>query len=60
MRRKLAAGNWKMHGIGESLTEVAALAEAYPDPDCDVLICPPATLVAHMAEAADATARSKS
>lgn len=56
MRRKLAAGNWKMNGLKASLTEIAALAEACPAPKCDVLICPPATLLAAMAEACKGTA----
>ncbi|MBW7057009.1 triose-phosphate isomerase [Paracoccus bogoriensis] len=43
--RKLAAGNWKMNGTLASLAEVEALAEAHPAPSCDVLICPPATLI---------------
>ena len=46
--RKLAAGNWKMNGLGESLSEVDALAAAFPAPGCDILICPPATLLAQM------------
>jgi len=49
MRRKLAAGNWKMNGMGESLAEVSALIAAHPDPSVDLLICPPATLLARMA-----------
>jgi triosephosphate isomerase (TIM) len=49
MRRKLAAGNWKMNGTGASLAEIEALAKAHPAPRCDVLICPPATLIAQMA-----------
>lgn len=49
MRRKLAAGNWKMNGTLGSMLEIDALAEKHPDPKCDVLICPPATLVAAMA-----------
>ncbi len=49
MRRKLAAGNWKMNGTPASLDEVAALAAAHPAPTCEVLICPPATLIAAMA-----------
>lgn len=56
MRRKLAAGNWKMNGLRASLTEIAALAKACPSPDCDVLICPPATLLVGMAEACAGTA----
>ncbi len=49
MRRKLAAGNWKMNGTGDSLAEIRALAAAHAAPTCEVLICPPATLVARMA-----------
>ncbi|MBI6628904.1 triose-phosphate isomerase [Pontibaca salina] len=45
MRRKLAAGNWKMNGTGQALSELADLARAHPDPACDILICPPATLL---------------
>ena len=52
MRRKLAAGNWKMNGVKASLTEVSALIAAHPNPKSEVLLCPPATLVAAMAEVA--------
>ena len=55
MRRKLAAGNWKMHGLGASLDQIAALARALPAPTCDLLICPPATLIHRAAEAAKGT-----
>jgi triosephosphate isomerase (TIM) len=48
MRRKLAAGNWKMNGTSANLAEVAALIAVHPAPDCDVLLCPPATLIAQM------------
>ncbi|MGB3316805.1 MAG: triose-phosphate isomerase [Albidovulum sp.] len=51
MRRKLAAGNWKMNGTGKSLSEIEALAAAHPAPGCELLICPPATLLARMAAA---------
>lgn len=50
MRRKLAAGNWKMNGTRVSLSEIDALKAAHPTPACDVLICPPATLIAWMNE----------
>ncbi len=50
--RKLAAGNWKMNGKGDSLAEIRALAEAHPAPACDVLICPPATLLSRLSDAA--------
>ena len=51
MPRKLAAGNWKMNGTSADLAEVSALAAACPDPSCDILICPPATLLSRMADA---------
>jgi triosephosphate isomerase len=44
--RKLAAGNWKMNGTPAALAELDALTEAHPDPACEMLICPPATLIA--------------
>lgn len=51
MRRKLIAGNWKMNGLGPALAEIAALRAALPDPPCDVLVCPPATLLHRVAVA---------
>ncbi|MFN3724026.1 MAG: triose-phosphate isomerase [Paracoccaceae bacterium] len=54
--RKLAAGNWKMNGTGASLSEVGALLKAHPAPSCDMLLCPPATLLARMADVAKGTA----
>ena len=48
-RRKLIAGNWKMNGLradGLALAGgIAARAKAEA-PSCDLLVCPPATLVA--------------
>ena len=49
--RKLAAGNWKMNGLRADLDEARALANAFAEPGCGVLLCPPATLIAAMAEA---------
>ena len=49
MRRKLAAGNWKMNGLTPALAEVEVLAFTNPAPSVDVLICPPATLLSRMA-----------
>lgn len=46
--RKLAAGNWKMNGLSAQLAEVSALIAAHPAPACEVLLCPPATLLAPM------------
>jgi triosephosphate isomerase len=51
MRRKLAAGNWKMNGTAADLAEVAALIAACPDPSVDMLLCPPATLLSRIAAA---------
>ncbi|RKF15224.1 triose-phosphate isomerase [Roseovarius spongiae] len=45
MRRRLAAGNWKMHGARADLAEIDALMAAHPHPTVDLLICPPATLL---------------
>ena len=56
MARKLAAGNWKMNGAAASLAEIEALAKAHPDPTCDVLICPPATLLSRLSDRASGTA----
>ena len=47
--RKLAAGNWKMNGLEADLAEVDALVAAHPAPHCEVLVCPPATLVSRLA-----------
>jgi triosephosphate isomerase (TIM) len=49
--RPLVAGNWKMNGLAASLGELAALKDALVKrpPACDVLICPPATLIAQAA-----------
>jgi triosephosphate isomerase len=52
--RPLAAGNWKMNGTRASLAEIAAIAAAAGTEagGAEVLICPPATLIAAAAEAA--------
>jgi len=49
MPRKLAAGNWKMNGTADDLTQVAQLARDHAGASVDVLICPPATLITAMA-----------
>ena len=54
--RKLAAGNWKMNGLGSSLGEIEALAASFPSPGCDVLICPPATLLSRLSDTANGSA----
>jgi triosephosphate isomerase len=47
--KKLAAGNWKMNGTTAALDEMRALLAAHPAPACEMLLCPPATLVAQAA-----------
>ncbi len=54
--KKLAAGNWKMNGTMAALAEVEALIAAHPSPNCDMLLCPPATLIAAMADRAKGSA----
>ncbi|WP_071795631.1 triose-phosphate isomerase [Natronohydrobacter thiooxidans] len=53
---KLAAGNWKMNGLRADMAEARALATALTAPSCGVLLCPPATLVAAMADALSGSA----
>ena len=53
--RKLAAGNWKMNGTNASLSEVAALLKAHPNPACEMLLCPPAPLLTRMQDLATGT-----
>jgi triosephosphate isomerase len=50
MRRKLAAGNWKMNGTAKMLGEARAMAEAGAELRTELLVCPPATLLSRMAE----------
>lgn len=49
MRRKLAAGNWKMNGTNDMLGELDALPRE-TGKGCDVLICPPAALISRAAD----------
>jgi len=48
MRRKLAAGNWKMNGGSAELAEIRALIGQPGPSHTDILICPPATLIDRM------------
>jgi triosephosphate isomerase len=50
--RQLIAGNWKMNGLSADLAELEALRQGLGGPQpCDVLICPPASLIARAASA---------
>lgn len=55
-RRPLVAGNWKMNGLKASLGELAAMiAGAQKLGSVDLMVCPPATLIAQCAAAAAAS-----
>ncbi len=50
--RPLVAGNWKMHGLSGSLAEIDAMRQAADDGEAglaELLVCPPATLLAQAA-----------
>jgi triosephosphate isomerase len=55
-RRKLAAGNWKMNGLAAAAGELDALTAASAESSAEVLICPPATLIAGFAARAKGSA----
>jgi triosephosphate isomerase len=50
--KPLIAGNWKMNGLRDGATALlgALLARAAKGAKCDVLVCPPATLLGHASE----------
>ena len=56
MRRKLAAGNWKMNGTSADLAQIEALIAAHSAPSVDMLICTPATLISRAAQIAAGSA----
>ena len=54
LRKKLIAGNWKMNGLradGIGLARAIAEHARIRNPVCDLLVCPPATLVVPVGEA---------
>jgi triosephosphate isomerase (TIM) len=51
-RRPLVAGNWKMNGLTASAAELARIVQGVRDLTAvDVMVCPPATLLARFAAA---------
>ncbi|WP_025898983.1 triose-phosphate isomerase [Sneathiella glossodoripedis] len=60
--RPLIAGNWKMNGLrSESITQIEQLVKKSADAGtvgCDILICPPFTLVKELADLAQGSAVS--
>ena len=54
--RPLVAGNWKMNGLAASIGQLnAVIAGARDVPSVDLMVCPPATLIASFAAAARGT-----
>ncbi len=52
-RRPLLAGNWKMHGLQSAAGELKTIIAAADGlPKLDLMVCPPATLIATFADAA--------
>ena len=52
-RRPLVAGNWKMNGLNSSIANLQKIIAGAPGlPKVDLIVCPPATLIARFAKAA--------
>jgi triosephosphate isomerase len=51
-RRKLVAGNWKMHGLAADLDQVTTVSRAAESAHVDVVLCLPATLIERAVHAA--------
>ncbi|TCU11761.1 triose-phosphate isomerase [Rhizobium sullae] len=48
--QKLIAGNWKMNGLASSLAEIEALKGLTGKAACDIVVCPPFTLIENAAK----------
>ncbi len=48
MPRKIVAGNWKMNGLADAVPEAMAIAQGTEGLACEVVLCPPATLLTRM------------
>ncbi len=46
----LVAGNWKMNGLADSVSEAVRIAEDNPSPRCEIVIFPPAALLSRMSD----------
>ena len=57
IRRPLVAGNWKMNGLSACAAEFAKMIEGARElaAGVDIMVCPPATLLARFAAAAAGT-----
>jgi triosephosphate isomerase (TIM) len=54
--RPLVAGNWKMNGLAAAEAELAKIIASSAACQCDLMVCPPATLLAEFAAAARGSA----
>jgi len=55
-RRPLVAGNWKMNGLAASIGQLKTVIAGAGDlPKVELMVCPPATLIASFAAAAHGT-----
>ena len=52
--KRLIAGNWKMNGLRAASAELRAIGAGLGGADAEVVICPPATLIAVLADDAGA------
>jgi triosephosphate isomerase (TIM) len=50
--RPLVAGNWKMNGLAAAEAELAKIIAGSAGLTCDLMVCPPATLIVEFAAAA--------
>ena len=51
-RRKLVAGNWKMHGVSADLAEITSISLAAETAGAEIALCVPATLIERAVRAA--------
>ena len=48
MPEYLLVANWKMNGLASHIVEAEAISKSASNPNCDVVICPPAALLSRM------------
>lgn len=48
MPKYLLVANWKMNGLASHIVEAEAIGKGASNPNCDVVICPPAALLSRM------------
>ena len=48
MRRKILAGNWKMHGLTVDIQEINEISKFSKNCETEIILCPPITLVSKL------------